>query len=148
LTEQIADGVPNLVTGDPGRLRQVLVNLVGNAIKFTDHGKVVVSVSRERQIGDDALLHFTVLDTGVGIPAEKHRDIFEAFTQADRSTTRKFGGTGLGLTISARLVKMMGGRIWVENGEAGCGSLFHFTVRFGLLKRDTEFGSAVRAIAG
>jgi signal transduction histidine kinase len=148
LTQHIRDGVPSLVAGDPGRLRQVLLNLVGNAIKFTDRGKVVVAVEKQQETVTDALLHFSVLDTGVGIPAEKHRDIFQAFTQADASTTRKFGGTGLGLAISARLVTLMGGRIWVESGEGGCGCIFHFTVRFALLKRDAELGAAFRAIAG
>jgi signal transduction histidine kinase len=126
----------------------VLLNLVGNAIKFTDRGQVVVAVQQDYETGADAILHFSVLDTGVGIPVEKHRDIFEAFTQADVSTTRKFGGTGLGLTISARLVTMMGGRIWVESGELGCGSIFHFTVRCGLLKRDAKLGAAVGVVAG
>jgi signal transduction histidine kinase len=148
LIDSINEGVPTLVTGDPGRLRQVLLNLIGNAIKFTDRGKVVVAVQQEQETDADAILHFSVLDTGVGIPIEKHRDIFEAFAQADVSTTRKFGGTGLGLTISARLVTMMGGRIWVESGEARNGSIFHFTVRCGRLKRDAELGAAVGAVAG
>jgi signal transduction histidine kinase len=147
LMHVIAEDVPPFVNGDAGRLRQVLVNLVGNAIKFTDRGKVAVSVVRQPDSGDAAVLHFTVLDTGIGIPADKHRDIFEAFTQADVSTTRKFGGTGLGLAISARLVTMMGGRIWVESG-LGSGSVFHFTVRFGLVKRDAKLGAPARAIAG
>jgi protein-histidine pros-kinase len=143
----IGEDVPSFVNGDAGRLRQVLVNLVGNAIKFTDRGKVAVGVARQPDTGDSAVLHFTVLDTGIGIPSDKHRDIFEAFTQADVSTTRKFGGTGLGLAISARLVTMMGGRIWVESGQSD-GSVFHFTVRFGSVKRDTKLGAAARAIAG
>jgi CheY-like chemotaxis protein/HPt (histidine-containing phosphotransfer) domain-containing protein len=161
--------VPAAVVGDPGRLRQIIVNLVGNAIKFTERGEVVVEVKRgakseergakseergakseEREAKSTALdasrsslieLHFSVRDTGIGIPAEKQRLIFEAFSQADGSTTRKYGGTGLGLTISSRLVEMMGGRIWVEspafpsdslrNGGSQ-GSAFHFTARFGL----------------
>jgi PAS domain S-box-containing protein len=134
--------VPDAVTGDPIRLRQVLVNLVGNAIKFTDQGEVVVEVSlvRARSVSDgsaepgvhapgsDVELQFQVRDTGIGIPTEKQEAIFEAFTQADASTTRHYGGTGLGLTISARLVELMGGRLWVES-EPGRGSTFHFTAR-------------------
>jgi|SRR5579863_1186754 len=124
--------VPDALVGDPGRLCQIIVNLVGNAIKFTEQGEVVVrveNVSREESAldgGHDCRLHFTVTDTGIGIPAAKQKLIFEAFTQADSSTTRQYGGTGLGLTISSKLVAMMGGRIWVES-EAGKGSVFHFT---------------------
>jgi two-component system CheB/CheR fusion protein len=149
ILELRSDGpLPSRIASDAVRVKQVLMNLVGNAIKFTDRGKVVVAVEKQQETVTDALLHFSVLDTGVGIPAEKHRDIFQAFTQADASTTRKFGGTGLGLAISARLVTLMGGRIWVESGEGGCGCIFHFTVRFALLKRDAELGAAFRAIAG
>jgi PAS domain S-box-containing protein len=134
----ILPDVPDAVAGDPTRLRQVIVNLVGNAIKFTEKGEVVVSVSLvpcPLSLADDEgqgtiELHFAVRDTGIGIPPEKQRAIFEAFSQADASTTRHYGGTGLGLTISARLVEMMGGRLRVES-EAGRGSTFHFTVRFG-----------------
>ena len=126
---EIAHEVPEVAQGDSGRLRQVLVNLVGNAIKFTDQGEVALSVQREVQGGDDRLLRFTVADTGIGIPPEKQKMIFDPFTQADTSTTRKYGGTGLGLTISLRLVNMMGGRIWVESA-AGRGTQFHFTVQF------------------
>ena len=117
--------------GDPGRLRQVVMNLAGNAIKFTDEGEVVVRVRTESRGTEDVLLHFTVTDTGVGIPADKLQLIFHPFEQADGSTTRKFGGTGMGLTISSQLVELMGGRIWVES-ESGCGSTFHFTLRFPL----------------
>jgi PAS domain S-box-containing protein len=124
--------VPDGVVGDPGRLRQVIVNLVGNAIKFTERGEVVVRVERAapEENGADFTLHFSVSDTGIGIPPEKRERIFEAFTQVDASTTRKYGGTGLGLTISGQLVNLMGGRIWVES-EPGQGSTFHFTAHFG-----------------
>ena len=131
LVHDIGSGVPLQVVGDPGRLRQVLVNLIGNAIKFTAQGEVVVTVTREAGRPEGMVLHFVVNDTGPGIPEEKRRLIFEPFTQADASTQRKFGGTGLGLTISSRLVRMMGGEIWVETGSAGRGSAFHFTACFG-----------------
>jgi PAS domain S-box-containing protein len=118
--------VPTRVRADPGRLRQVLINLIGNAIKFTDRGGVSVAVERSRDSAD--ALHFSVHDTGIGIPAEKQALIFEAFTQVDGSFTRRFGGTGLGLTIASRLIQMMDGRIWVESKQ-GQGSTFHFTAR-------------------
>ena len=124
----IAPDVPMDVLGDPGRLRQILVNLVGNAIKFTGQGEVVVRVARAPDEGNGLLLHFVVSDTGIGIAAEKLHTIFEAFSQEDSSTTRKYGGTGLGLTICARLVDALGGRIWVES-QLGKGSSFHFTLR-------------------
>jgi two-component system sensor histidine kinase/response regulator len=133
LAFEIAPNVPDALVGDPGRLRQTVINLVGNAIKFTEQGEVVLHVETESRTEDNIHLHFTVADTGVGIPAEKQSLIFEAFQQADGSMTRKHGGTGLGLTISSRLVEMMGGRIWVES-EVGQGSRFHFIVRFGLQK--------------
>ena len=125
--------VPDALVGDPGRLRQIIVNLVGNAIKFTEKGEVVVYVQADSRTNDDIQLHFTIADTGIGIPAEKQTAIFEAFTQADGSMSRTYGGTGLGLTISSRLVAFMGGRIWVES-EPGKGSRFHFTAHFGLQK--------------
>ena len=127
---EVAPEVPELVRGDSTRLRQVVMNLVGNAIKFTDRGEVALKVQVEGQEGQDRMLRFTVADTGIGIPAEKRELIFAPFSQADTSTTRKYGGTGLGLTISTRLVEMMGGRIWVES-EVGRGSQFHFTARLG-----------------
>ncbi len=121
--------VPDAVRGDASRLRQVLVNLIGNAIKFTDRGEVVVSLLAEPSGSPrEVLLHFQVRDTGIGIPVEKQQVIFEAFGQADPSTTRRFGGTGLGLTITSRLVEMMGGRIWLESSPDQ-GSIFHFTLR-------------------
>jgi PAS domain S-box-containing protein len=121
--------VPKALAGDPLRLRQVVVNLVGNAIKFTDHGEVVLRVRPESHVDSEVRLHFSVTDTGIGIPAEKQKLIFEAFSQADSSTTRRYGGTGLGLAISQQLVELMGGKIWVES-HAGHGSTFHFTATF------------------
>src|ERR1019366_5721819 len=110
------------------RLRQIIVNLVGNAIKFTDSGGVTLSVHKELQGAGYMMVRFSVKDTGIGIPPEKQKEIFSSFTQADNSMTRKYGGTGLGLTISRRLVELLGGRIWVES-EPGAGSSFHFTAR-------------------
>ncbi len=127
----IAPEVPDGVVADLNRLRQVLTNLVGNAIKFTHRGEIVVRVALESEDVSGGCLHVTVTDTGVGIPPEKQALIFEPFEQGDGSTTRRFGGTGLGLTISARLVGLMGGRIWVES-EPGKGSCFHFTMRVGI----------------
>ena len=125
--------IPHALIGDPGRLRQVVVNLVGNAIKFTEHGEVVVHVAVESGSADEVLLHFAVVDTGIGIPADKQGRLFHAFMQADTSTTRKYGGTGLGLAISSQLVQMMNGKIWLES-EPGRGTTFHFTSRFGICK--------------
>jgi two-component system, sensor histidine kinase and response regulator len=125
--------LPEFVVGDPVRLRQVVLNLVGNAVKFTDRGEVVLRVEAEPSDADSLSLHFTVTDTGVGIPREKQNLIFEPFTQADTSTTRRYGGTGLGLSISMRLIEMMGGKIWLES-EVGQGSTFHFTAHFGVAK--------------
>jgi signal transduction histidine kinase/response regulator RpfG family c-di-GMP phosphodiesterase len=119
--------VPDALCGDPNRLRQVLVNLVGNAIKFTDTGEILVRVEREPAEGPRIHLHFSVIDTGIGVPQDKQEEIFRAFTQGDGSTTRRFGGTGLGLTISAQLISLMGGRIWVESTPQR-GSAFQFTV--------------------
>jgi len=129
LVQRIDPRVPGLVLGDPGRLRQVLINLVGNAVKFTDHGEIEVSVGIVETSDQLTRLQFSVRDTGIGIPADKQGCIFESFKQADSSTTRQYGGTGLGLAISAQLVDLMGGRIWVES-EPGVGSIFHFTADF------------------
>ena len=145
LAYELPPDLPNTVVGDPGRLRQVLVNLVGNAIKFTERGEVIISVEKERCTADDLQLHFIVSDTGIGIPAEKQGAIFEAFTQADGSMSRTYGGTGLGLTISMRLIALMQGRIWVES-ELGTGSRFHFIAQFGQQKGAPQ--TAVRSDAG
>jgi signal transduction histidine kinase/CheY-like chemotaxis protein/streptogramin lyase len=134
---QVAGEVPDWVVGDPHWLRQVLVNLLGNSIKFTAEGSVGLTVSVESREGADLMLHFAVRDTGIGIPADKRELIFEAFRQADGSTTRKYGGTGLGLAICSRLVEMMGGAIRVES-EVGSGSTFHFTAKFGAVKQPDE----------
>ena len=123
--------VVDLVAGDPVRLRQIIVNLVGNAIKFTSSGEVTVSVRPESQDENQMMVRFTVKDSGIGIPLERQKEIFSAFTQADSSTTRKYGGTGLGLTISRRLTELLGGRMWVES-EPGKGSSFHFTAKLGI----------------
>ena len=127
----VSPDLPEFVVGDPIRLHQVVLNLVGNAIKFTEKGEVVLRVGLESKGADALRLRFSVTDTGIGIPLEKQKLIFEPFTQGDTSTTRKYGGTGLGLSISMRLIEMMSGRIWLES-EAGNGTTFHFTSQFGL----------------
>ena len=134
LVYDVQPDAPESLIGDPGRIRQILVNLIGNAIKFTERGEILVSVAQESENADKICLHLSVADTGIGIPPEAQKKIFEAFSQADGSTTRKFGGTGLGLTISTRLVEMMGGRIWVES-EPGKGSTFHFTAWLGVQEK-------------
>jgi len=126
LVYDIAADIPSELLGDPGRVRRVLYNLVGNAIKFTPTGEVFVGVRSEPRQGNERCLHFLVRDTGIGISPEKLRTIFEPFTQGDNTRARKYGGTGLGLTIAKRIVELMQGRIWVES-EVGKGSTFHFT---------------------
>ena len=131
LLYEIADGTPSLLKGDAARLRQILVNLLGNAVKFTEHGEVVLTVkplTAAVAAGSPVELQFSVRDTGIGIPPEAIGRLFRSFSQVDASTTRKFGGTGLGLVISKRLTEMMGGRMWVES-ELGQGTIFHFTLR-------------------
>ena len=130
LTGDIAADVPERVVGDPGRLRQVIVNLVGNAMKFTERGEVVVRANLKRQTDNDYFVEIAVVDTGIGIPSEKQQLIFDPFSQADGSTTRRFGGTGLGLTISSRIVALMEGRIEIDS-EVGRGSTFRFVAHFG-----------------
>jgi two-component system sensor histidine kinase/response regulator len=148
LASHVNSDVPEALIGDPGRLRQIIVNLVGNAIKFTDHGEVVVKVQRyqggipeksalEPENDQEIILHISVRDTGIGIPAEKHHLVFEPFIQADGSTTRKHGGSGLGLAIASHLVHLMGGRIWVES-DVGQGSTFHFTAKFDILHQPLD----------
>ena len=122
-----ADGVPTMVRGDQLRIRQVLINLVGNGLKFTQEGAVSVLAKMATNTKSGMRVHFTISDTGIGIPLDKQRRIFEAFAQADMSISRRYGGTGLGLSISERLVKLMGGRIWLES-DPGHGSKFHFEI--------------------
>ncbi len=140
LTYEINSDIPAYVVGDPGRIRQILINLVGNAIKFTQHGEVVVRAQCASRSGHELELHFTVADSGIGIPADKHSLIFEAFAQADGSTTRNYGGSGLGLAISSQLAGLMGGRIWVES-TIGNGSTFHFTIRVGVAADQHAFSA-------
>jgi signal transduction histidine kinase len=125
----IRPAAPRFLRGDPAQLRQILFHLMGNAVKFTELGEILLQADLESENEEGVLLHFMVLDTGIGIRGEQQQVIFEAFSQADGSLTRKFCGTGLGLTIAARLVSIMGGRTWVES-EPGRGSTFHFTAPF------------------
>ena len=144
---EVANDVPANLIGDPDRLRQVLLNLIGNAVKFTETGRISVHVRKESDTVNGVSLHFEVRDTGIGIPADKCKVIFESFRQADGSTTRKYGGTGLGLTICSRLVELMGGRIWVES-ELGRGSAFQFTAKFGsTVEVTSDLANMARAIS-
>jgi two-component system sensor histidine kinase/response regulator len=142
---EVSPELSETVVGDPGRLRQILINLVGNALKFTSEGEVGLKVQAQLIEEQASTLHFIVSDTGIGIAPAKLKTIFDSFSQSDTSTTREFGGTGLGLTISKRLIEMMGGRIWVES-ELGIGSRFHFTVRLGTaMEREVAVASGTAA---
>jgi signal transduction histidine kinase/CheY-like chemotaxis protein len=159
LAYRIAPELPDSLKGDSGRLRQILVNLVGNAVKFTEHGEVAVYVASDQTTEHEIALKFSVCDTGIGVPADKQRLIFEPFEQADGSMTRKFGGTGLGLAISAKLAGLMQGRIWLESPRigrkasspaesyGGPGSAFHFTATFGLNEAPEHLPPAVESVS-
>ena len=144
LSVRVSPDVPVAVVGDPTRLRQLIVNLVGNSIKFTDKGTIVVDAELDSMVDETIHLHISVSDTGIGIPHEKQQIIFEPFAQADGSTTRRFGGTGLGLAISRQLVELMGGRMWLES-EVGKGSRFHFTCAY---KKGSETVSGQELLTG
>jgi CheY-like chemotaxis protein len=145
LIVDVGAAVPDTVKGDPGRLRQILLNLLGNAIKFTHQGEIVLRVTREVVTTHHVVLHFSVSDTGVGIPPDCQQRVFEAFTQADGSVIRTYGGTGLGLTISSQLAQLMGGCLWVES-ESGRGSTFHFTASFALVHARTAAAAVFDAV--
>ena len=137
LAYYISPEVPEILLGDPGRLRQIILNLLGNGLKFTEKGEVILYLEKKGQSENEVMLQFSISDSGIGIPSEKQKVIFEAFSQADNTTTRRFGGTGLGLSISTQFVKLMGGEIWVESPNPrssflGAGSLFNFTASFKL----------------
>ncbi|MCA9398976.1 MAG: PAS domain S-box protein [Candidatus Omnitrophica bacterium] len=133
LVLDLEDGLPELIEGDPVRLRQILINLINNAIKFTHKGKITVVIKVEKKMENDVMLLFSVVDEGIGIPKDKHDTVFQVFAQADETTTRRFGGTGLGLAICKRLAEMMGGEIWVDSVESK-GSTFSFTAKFKVIK--------------
>src|SRR5579859_234343 len=137
LVYEVQPEVPEALLGDPGRIRQILINLVGNAIKFTERGEILVSVDEPSPGSATTALHFAVKDTGVGVPIEKQKTIFDAFSQADGSMTRKYGGSGLGLTICVRLAEMMGGRVWLES-QPGQGSTFHFSLQLAVQDRSVR----------
>jgi len=145
LLYEVQEEVPDVLIGDPGRLRQVLVNLVGNAVKFTHKGEIALAVEIESEADNDIRLHFAVTDTGIGIAQEKQDRIFQAFEQADTSTTRRYGGTGLGLAVSKQLVTIMNGKIWIES-EVGQGSTFHFTVDLRLPARPARSTSPLSQV--
>jgi two-component system, sensor histidine kinase and response regulator len=150
LVAKVQPDVPGRIVGDPTRLRQVIINLIGNAIKFTEQGEVVLEVTVDQQTDHSVYLRFSIRDTGIGVPPDKQQAIFEAFSQADVSTTRRFGGTGLGLAISARLVQLMDGKITLES-TLGVGSVFSFTGRFGVeasMLAQTQAFAAVAKYAG
>ena len=138
---RVEPSIPDHLNGDPGRLRQILVNLAGNAIKFTEKGEVVIELTKKSEMPDSVRLHFLVRDTGIGISKDKQEMIFKSFSQADTSTSRHYGGTGLGLAICSQLVELMNGEIWVES-EIGVGSTFHFTCEFGFAKQPPS-GNAI-----
>ena len=142
---EISPEIPPAVTGDPARLRQILVNLLGNALKFTPAGSVLVRAIVESRASDQIQIRFSVTDTGIGIPKEKQSVIFQPFAQADGSMTRKYGGTGLGLSISMRLVEMMGGSMWMAS-EPGKGSTLHFSIRFA--RPDGDEQAALKELLG
>jgi two-component system sensor histidine kinase/response regulator len=145
LIYEVQPHVLEAVLGDPGRVRQIIFNLVGNSIKFTERGEILLSATQEAESSEAVSLHFAIKDTGVGIPADKQQKIFEAFSQADGSMARKYGGTGLGLTICTKLVEMMNGRIWVES-EMGKGSTFHFTASLGVQDKPFLRSASARTI--
>ena len=138
LRSEYTSPIPQRVKGDPGRLRQILLNLVGNSLKFTRAGHVSISVVAEEISLDRCMLRFSIRDTGIGIPKDRQQAIFEPFSQADNSTTRVYGGTGLGLAICTELVELMNGRIWVESDGPGTGSTFHFTVSFPIVQSSSR----------
>jgi signal transduction histidine kinase/ActR/RegA family two-component response regulator len=150
---ELDPAIPAVLAGDDGRLRQILINVVGNAIKFSDTGRVCIAVSLDAQEGSKVRCHFTVTDDGIGIPQDKHRLVFAPFEQADASTTRKFGGTGLGLSISSKLAQLMGGEMWVESpwhdseGSERNGSRFHFTACFETSQEPAPEAAAPRMTA-
>jgi len=147
LMTDIHPDIPTMVIGDPSRLRQILVNMIGNAIKFTEEGYILVSLEKESQTDKEVCLHFSIKDTGIGIPHEQQDKIFQVFTQADNSITRKYGGTGLGLSITTRLVEMMNGRIWLES-QPGKGSVFHFTVKLSTASGNIDDQCSANTVPG
>jgi signal transduction histidine kinase/CheY-like chemotaxis protein/HPt (histidine-containing phosphotransfer) domain-containing protein len=146
VSSRLADDVPKYLIGDPARLQQILLNLLGNATKFTSSGRISLTVKREADQIEPGALRFSVSDTGIGIPADRIATIFDSFSQADPSTTRQYGGTGLGLAISRRFVELMGGRIWAES-TVGAGTTIHFTARFGIAEEAPRAADRVPSAA-